>query len=728
MVYNKLTLETPVKNLFMVGPTYAKRLKKLKVKTARDLLYHFPFRYKDYSKIVPINQARGGESATISGTVWKIQNEFTKVKSKRITTGLVNDGTGEIHTVWFNQPFLTQAIKVGCQINLSGKVEGWGRKLRMISPEWEITRRNAENYSEKRGNIHTGRLVPVYPETAGVSSKWLRSRIFPILEFLILQEKEWLPAPIRESERLIDLDSALRQIHFPKNARSAKMARERLAFEELFLLQLGAFERRKEWKKQKVSQRLEIGNCPPALLRNAKRAGKLEIGNFIRSLPFELTNAQKRSVKDILEDLGKDSPMNRLLEGDVGSGKTVVAAIAMYVAFLNGCQSVLMAPTEILANQHFQTLNQFLSSFGVKVALQTGAHKDLKGRRAEGGGRRIKFDVVVGTHALLSDAAQFKKLALVVIDEQHRFGVTQRAKLKHKGNIPHLLTMTATPIPRTVALTFYGDLDLSLIDEMPKGRQRVQTWVVKPEKRKAAYEWIEKQILNSEIKDRGLKIKDFGTAKKSQAFIICPLIEESDKETMKGVKAATAEYKKLQEIFPYLKLGLLHGRMKAKEKNQVLIKFKKGALDLLVATPVVEVGIDVPNAIIMVIEGAERFGLAQLHQLRGRVGRGRKKSYCLLFSTSRSTKAYQRLKTMEKLYIGHKLAEVDLKLRGPGQIFGTTQHGFLELKVASLSDLDIIQKARKATREIFNHDPELKKHPLLKQKLKEFTISQVEPD
>ena len=684
----KATLQTPVEKLFMIGPTYGKRLKSLGIKTAKDLLYHFPFRYEDFSRIVLIREAREGEKVTVQGIVWEIQNEITKFKAKKITTATVNDGTGEVYVVWFNQPFLVKAIKIGDQISLSGKIEKWGRRLRMVSPEWEII-------SEKKENIHTGRLVPIYPETAKVSSKWLRSRIFPLLKSLISQEKEWLPSQIRLAEGLVDLKTALAQIHFPKNKESAEKARKRFAFEELFLLQLGALERRREWKRQKVKFKLEIRNW------------KLEIGNYISSLPFQLTDAQKRCIKEILEDLEKETPMNRLLEGDVGSGKTVVAAIAMYAVYLNKYRSALMAPTEILAHQHFQTLKRFLSPFGVKIALQTGSHKDLTKNKKQ---KTKNYDIIVGTHALLSESLKLEKLALIVIDEQHRFGVAQRAMLKHKAGVPHLLTMTATPIPRTVALTFYGDLDLSLLDEMPKGRKEVQTWVVSPKKRNSAYRWLEEKIRKE----------------KSQAFIICPLIEES--ESLKSVRAATVEFKRLQKVFSHLSLGLLHGRMKSQEKNEVLQKFKEGKIDILVATPVVEVGIDVPNATIMVIEGAERFGLAQLHQLRGRVGRGEKKSYCLLFSESKSEKAYKRLKTLEKLHLGHKLAEIDLKLRGPGQIFGTAQHGFLNLKVASLDDLEMIQRARRAAKMIFQKDPSLKKFPPLKKKLETLKISQVEPD
>lgn len=686
----KITLQTPVETLFLVGLTYGKRLRRLGIRTAGDLLYHFPFRYENFTKIVSIKEAKEGEKVTIRGIVWEIRNEITKIKAKKITTAVINDGSGEIYVVWFNQPFLVKAIKVGDQISLAGSVERWGRRLRMIAPEWEIV-------SNQRETIHTGRLVPIYPETAKVSSKWLRSRLFSLLPSLLQEIKEYLPAEIRKKENLPEIHQAIRAIHFPQKLEEAKRARRRFAFEELFFLQLRALERRRLWKRRKVRWRVDVAPW------------RSKINKFIQSLPFELTGAQRRCISEILEDLKREMPMNRLLEGDVGSGKTVVAAIAMYTIFLNGYQSILMAPTEILAYQHFQTLNQFLSPFGVKLALQTGTHKDLRQNKSQQL-TTDNYNIIVGTHALLSENVRLKKLALVVIDEQHRFGVLQRAKLKHKEETPHLLTMTATPIPRTVALTFYGDLDLSLLDEMPKGRKKVQTWVVPPEKRNAAYRWVEKKIQEEN----------------SQAFIICPLIEES--ESLKSVRAATVEFKRLKKVLPSLSLGLLHGRMKGRDKNKILEKFKKGEIDILVATPVVEVGIDVPNATIMIIEGAERFGLAQLHQLRGRVGRGEKKSYCLLLSESTSKKAYQRLKTMENLHLGHQLAEVDLKLRGPGQIFGTAQHGFLDLKVASLGDLFLIKKARRVAKAIFTQDPSLEKFPLLKKQLKTFKMSQVEPD
>ena len=415
---------------------------------------------------------------------------------------------------------------------------------------------------------------------------------------------------------------------------------------------------------------------------------KREVSNFIDSLPFTLTNSQKRSVSEILKDLEGNIPMNRLLEGDVGSGKTVVASAAAFVAFANGHQTVVMVPTQILAQQHFSTLKEVFDPFKVRVTLVTSA--GVKG----GPG---KTDVFVGTHALIHKRVEFDNVALVIIDEQHRFGVEQRAHLMtHSGKksaAPHVLTMTATPIPRTVALTVYGDLDLSTLDELPKGRQKITTWLVPPQKREGAYGWISAQIRKQRV----------------QAFIICPLIEESEKETMKQVKAATAEYEKLKKVFSDLNLGLLHGRLKAKEKDEVMHDFKRGKTDVLVSTPVVEVGIDVANATIMVIETAERFGLAQLHQLRGRVGRGEKKSYCLLFTEIKSQKVLTRLNALKRSLSGFELAELDLRLRGPGEVFGTRQHGFLDLKIANWQDTELIKKAKAVADEAINNPKKFSK-------------------
>ena len=683
-----MNLATPVEKLFMVGPTYARRLKKLGIETAEDLLYHFPFRYIDYSLVSPIAQVQPGEIVTVRGEIISIKNEYTK-KGRRLQKGKIADQSGEIEAVWFNQPFLVKTLRPGLTLSLSGKADWFGRKIVMVSPEYEIVDRVKRREGERKKEIHTGRLVPVYHETRGVSSKWLRSRIAPLIKKTVPEIKDFLPPAIREKNDLVEIKSALKQIHFPVDQKKAQKARARFAFEELFIIHLAALTRKKDWQEKKLAFKLKID--------------QEKILEFTASLPFELTKAQKRVLRQIFSDLERNKPMNRLLEGDVGSGKTVVAAAAIYLSYLNGAQSALMAPTEILANQHFVTLSQVLTPLGVKIALLTGATRKENG----------DFDLIVGTHALIYKRAKFTKSGLVVIDEQHRFGVEQRGKLIRKGRAPHVLTMTATPIPRTIALTLYGDLDLSVIDEMPPGRQEVKTWVVPLRKRAAAYDWIRKQVK--------------GTP--NQAFIICPLIEESRHETLQSVRAATTEFKRLQkEVLPDLKLGLLHGRLKSKEKNAVLEKFKKGKLDILVSTPVVEVGIDIPTATIMMIEGAERFGLAQLHQLRGRVGRGPQQSYCLLFTEMRGKKIIKRLKALERTNIGMKLAELDLQLRGPGEIYGTAQHGFFDLKVASFTDLPLIERTRKAASQLTAHDSQLNSYPLLQAKLKAYTIKTIEPN
>ena len=667
-----MNLKSPIKNLGKFYKMYASRLEKLGITTLEDFLFHIPARYEDYSLISQIAQVQQGETVTIQGTVVEIKNEFTK-NWKKLQKAKVADNTGEIDIIWFNQPYLTKVIQKGDKLSLSGKIDWFLHKLVLQSPEYEVM------YNES-SLIHTGRLVPVYPETRGVSSKWLRRQVYKILHDYKQDVLEYIPSSIIKNDDLMSYPEAIEQIHFPNIIENAKRARLRLAFDELFLIQLSALQRRKTWEKQLIGRSFAIEKF------------KKQIEEFWEKLPFELTNAQKRAVKDILSDLANTKPMNRLLEGDVGSGKTVVATIAMYLAHLNGFQSVLMTPTEILANQHYNTINNLLLPLGVRVGLATGSKK---------------FRILVGTHAVLSEKINFDNLGLVVIDEQQRFGVEQRSIIRQRGGNPHVLTMTATPIPRTIALTLYGDLDLSYLDEMPMGRKKIKTWLVPPEKRENAYKWIEKQIKNGD-----------------QAFIICPFIEAS--ESMQTVKAAKKEYEKLEkEIFPKLKLGILHGKLKAKEKEAVLQKFRDKKIDILVATPVVEVGIDIPNATIMLIEASERFGLSQLHQLRGRVGRGDKQSYCLLFTDSKNELTMKRLKAMETMHVGAELAELDLRMRGPGDMYGTMQHGSKELKIASFSDLPLIEKTRQEAEKIF---PKLKDYPLLEQKLKQVTTKEVSPD
>jgi ATP-dependent DNA helicase RecG len=700
----KMNLADPVTKLPLIGPKYQKLLKKLNIATVEDLLHHYPARYEDFSRHKKINELIYGQTATVRGTVLEIKNIYTKNR-KRLTKAVIADETGQLDVIWFNQPYLTRNIKKNDTISLSGSLGNFNHRPTLINPEYEVTTTTGGNVS--RPTIHTGRLVPIYPETRGISSKWLRSRINHALKSSTVRtgelftDLEFLPEPIRRSRRLIDLSDALNQIHFPQSQKKAEQARRRLAFDELFLLQLQALKKRRDWQQKPLAHRVKIKNQ------------ESKIKKFIDSLPFKLTNAQKRAVDEILKDLQKDVPMNRLLEGDVGSGKTVVAAVAMYATHLNGLQSVLMAPTEVLAEQHYKEVKKMLEPFGVRIALRTGSKKTST-LRSQLSTPNSPLSILIGTHALLYDDSLFNKLGLIIIDEQHRFGVEQRAKLLRKGTeTPHLLTMTATPIPRSMALTIYGDLDLSVIDEMPPGRMPVKTWVVPNRKRQNAYDWIQKQVRRN----------------RAQAFIIYPLIEESTAETMQDVKAATAEFERLsQEIFPDLKLALLHGRIKSDKKNQILAEFARGNYDILVATQVVEVGIDIPNATIMVVEGADRFGLASLHQLRGRVGRSDRESFCFLFSQSRSPKVYQRLRAMEQINDGFKLAKIDLKMRGPGQIYGTAQHGIPELKIARLNDLKLIETTRQEAKTLIEKNPNLANYPHLKAKLGRMSSELVEPN
>lgn len=674
-----MDLKSPITDGGRALKMYAGRLERLGIYTFEDLLYHIPSRYEDFSLIAPIATVQPGETVTLQGRVTDVKNSYLN-KFKTLQKVRLDDGTGHIDITWFNQPFLTKTLTTGTTLSVAGKVGEFAKHPVLQSPEYEIIGENTES-------LHTGRLVPIYPETRGVSSKWLRRQIFAALFKLHGQLTEYLPERILRNHAFPDIATAIEQIHFPKTLNEAEKARKRLAFNELFLLQLKGFTRRAAWKKQTVGNKFNIHD-------HSEQLNKL-----IKSLPFILTTAQERAVTDILHDLESEKPMNRLLQGDVGSGKTVVAAITMYEAFLNGYQSVLMAPTEILAEQHYKTISNLLEPFGIKVSLVTSSKKLQTDTR---------FDVLVGTHAVLSEKIVFTKLGLVVIDEQQRFGVEQRGVIRQKGNNPHLLTMTATPIPRTIALTMYGDLDLSYLNEMPKGRQIIKTWLVPSEKREAAYDWIRQEIKNHD----------------SQTFIICPFIEES--ENMVTVKAATKEYERLtKDVYPDLRLGMLHGRQKAKEKDAILSDFRAKKFAILVATPVVEVGIDIPNATVIVIEAAERFGLAQLHQLRGRVGRGDKQSYCLLFTEGKSEMTQKRLKAMETTHVGAELAELDLKLRGAGELYGTRQSGTQELKIADFSDTLLIEQARNEASKIFQ---DLKDYPKIENMLVANSSETIAPD
>lgn len=678
---------------------YAGRLAKLDIFTLSDFLYHIPTRYENYSLLSKIGEVQEGEVVTVHGRVESIKNEYMRGRFKTMQKAILNDETGSMQITWFNQPFLTTSIKADDLLSVSGKVGMFHNKPAMTSPDYETILPNSHETT-----IHTGRLVPVYPETRGITSKWIRKQVYQLLSQSENTLTEYMPQQILEENNLMSFPQAIREVHFPKSLDSAQSAKKRLAFDELFLLQLTILKRKSQWGEKFLGTAFSISEF------------KSKIDVFWESLPFTLTNAQRRAVSEIFKDLASQKPMNRLLQGDVGSGKTVVATIAMYLAYLNEFQSVLMAPTEILANQHYKTVTNLLEPLGVKVGLQTGSSKykvpNIKYKNKKNIPNTkypiLDTDILVGTHAVLYEKIKFDNLGFIVIDEQQRFGVEQRGIIRNKGKNPHLLTMTATPIPRTVALTLYGDLDMSYLDEMPEGRQRIKTWLVPSEKRNAGYEWIRKEIKKT----------------KSQAFVICPFIEES--ENIKTVKAAAKEYERLKkEVFPDLQLGLLHGKLKGKEKDDVLTQFRNGAYDILVATPVVEVGIDISNATIMLIEASERFGLAQLHQLRGRVGRGSKQSYCLLYTESKNPQTYNRLKAMETHYVGAELAELDLKLRGPGELYGVMQSGHRTLKIASFSDFTLIEKARNAAERLYPH---ISDYPKLAEKLQPVINKAISPD
>lgn len=671
-----LGLDSPVIKLSGVGPRNAERLKKLGVRTIRDLLYLFPRRYVDYSNIKTINRLRYGEEVTIIGNVWDVSVREAK-SGLTVVSCLLADGTGVIEISWFNQPHIAQQLKPGKQIVVSGRVDEFMGRLTMTSPEWELLDKEL---------VSTGRIVPIYPLTRGLSPRWLRRVMLKTIRYWAEKVPDPLPAKTKEERKLLDLGTSLVQIHFPESQELLKEARRRLAFDELLFLQLGVMRQKFAWQS------------------NPGRAIKVNAGfleHVISSLPFELTNAQRRALQEILEDLANDRPMSRLLQGEVGSGKTVVAFIAMLVTVAAGYQAAMMAPTEILAEQHYHTITNLLENMVLKhpvtkepfsptVRLLIGSTKPSEKKSIQEGLASGEVNIVVGTHTLIQEGVQFANLALAVIDEQHRFGVRQRASLRQKGFFPHVLVMSATPIPRTLALTIYGDLDISVLDEMPPGRQGVKTYLLTPLERERAYRFIRSQV-----------------EKGKQAFIIYPIIEESESV---DAPSAVAEYERLRrEIFPDLKLGLLHGRMKGEEKEKVMEAFREGEIQILVSTAVVEVGVDIPNATVMMVEGAHRFGLAQLHQFRGRVGRGSEPGYCILVADSESPEAFERLKIVETLQDGFQLAEKDLEIRGPGEFLGTKQSGLPELKLARLTDLNMLSEAREVAIEIFREDPELSK-------------------
>ncbi len=878
-----LNLDTKIEDVPKIGPVYQKKLKKLGIKTIQDLLYYFPARYDDFSNIIPIDQVRVGNDVCIQGRIVEIESTNTFKRGINITEILVEDDTGQIKALWFNQPYLAKSLKEDDYICLAGKGSLSKHGIYLNNPAHE----RMNEFTQNSNLTHTGRIIPVYNETKGLTSRWLRYIIKPLLSHFYQQLPEILPEEILKKYKFLSLPQAIWQAHFPDSFESADAAKSRFSFEELFLLQLSVLR-----EKAKLLQ-----NKAPACPMDAKLMKKLT-----DSLAFTLTDSQKQCSWQILKDLEKDAPMSRLLEGDVGSGKTIVAAMATLNTVKCGYQVAFMAPTEILASQHFKSLSELLKNFNVSIGFLTGKEAKLfkEGKVSEITKKNLllelefgQIDILIGTHSLIQKTVVFSKLALVVLDEQHRFGVNQRMALirrssqmntqinadtqetiekidrekllyekltykirgaifnvynalgyghkeiiyqrallaelqnqklktesektisltygdKNVGNykadiiieesvllelkalpfigetekkqtwsylkgslykvaflvnfgpkltierivydavrhprlsvlnprksaqemrIPHLLSMTATPIPRTLALTVYGDLDLSLIKEMPKNRKKVKTVVVEPSGRKTAYEFIEKEVKEGKgvfvicpkIESKSAVLQrstsqSFATSDVASSFV--PQNYDLNLSAKMETKSVTQEYERLsKEVFPDLRITMLHGKMKAGEKEKIMVDFKKGEIDILVSTSVIEVGIDVPRATIMMIEGAERFGLAQLHQFRGRVGRSDMQSYCFLFTTSPDQLNRERLKAMVDSNNGFELAQKDLEIRGPGQLYGTQQWGLPDIAMQGLSNIFLVEKTRQAAKEMLEKDPALENYPLLKERVKQF--------
>lgn len=714
---------------FRLDNNQKKALHKLGLFSVADLLFHFPVRYSDISTVMKISDLVSGEVATVYGKISKLKTKKGYRSKIPMGEGEIEDLSGKIKIIWFNQAYLAKIIHNGENVKLTGKVTENKSGKYLANPEFEklpnmpIDSHDTlfqKNTVDENQNLNVGLSYPIYHETRGITSKWFYHAIEKILRDKTLENiEDYIPNDILEKYHLPTLKTSLVWIHKPKNKMDAESARKRFAFEEVFCIQLERQHDKFMYRKNKSFQIIKDEN---------------KINEFLKRFPFEATNAQKKSLETIFSDMGKTFPMSRLLEGDVGSGKTAVAATASYVAVnqrpldINGkkqnfgnLQVAYMAPTEILATQHFESFIKYFKHLPINIGLITGSGcRKFPSKLNPDGWTTIsrpqllkwvsngEIPILIGTHALIQKAVKFKNLALVVIDEQHRFGTAQRRKLVRKDNIaPHLLSMTATPIPRTLALTIYGDLDLSLLDEMPAGRKEILTEIITPDKRDQTYKTIKEELKNGR-----------------QLYVICPRIFEPDpeKELALNVKSAVSEAKRLKkEVFQEYEIGVLHSKMSKEKKEQVMEDFTNNNIQILCATSVVEVGVNVPNATIIIIEGAERFGLAQLHQLRGRVIRSSHQAYCYIFAEAKSQKTIDRLKALKNAKNGFELAELDLALRGAGELGGTKQWGITDLGMEAIKNIKMVEAARIEATRLINEDPELAHYPLLKNKVKEKT-------
>lgn len=684
----KIKLSTPLSNIKSVRKDFLPKLKRLGLKNVKDLLWHFPNRYDDFSSTQKISDIHPDQKISVKGEIEELRPKNVWRRGFIIMEAIIKDDSGSVKVVWFNQPYLNKVLKEGEEISVSGTPKIKDGEIQFLSPAYERNKDNKEN-------IHTERIVPVYPETKGLTSRGIRYLIKPILDEIDIDEP--IPIKILKEENIPEINTAIRKIHFPEKSEDITSAKRRFLFDSLFVLQLSNLKRRADTAQKDT---FDIKIDP----KNNKQR--------IKKLPFKLTNDQKKALKEVLDDISKPHPMNRLLQGDVGSGKTIVAFLAILQIIDNDYQAAIMAPTEILAAQHYENIKNTFPELKEKVALLTNNSSKVFYKRKEEsvskkelikniGSGNIK--IIIGTHSLIQKNVNFKDLAFVVVDEQQRFGVRQRMSLlKNNDKTPHLLSMSATPIPRTLALTVFSDLDLSYINELPKNRKPIITKVVPPKDRDRAYNIIRQNTKNGH-----------------QTFVICPRIESKDDDSTE-IRTVESEYDKLSKnIFPDLRIGMLHSKLKKEDKDLVIRRFADNDIDILISTSMVEVGVDIPNATIMMIENAEYFGLSQLYQFRGRVGRGEHRSYCLLFTETTSKETFERLKAVESAKNGLELAELDLKMRGPGELLGKSQTGIPDRAMEALQDKDLISSAKKHANEIMKNN-ELDKYPLLKKRLDSF--------